>query len=213
MKNIFLEFHARAITKILISSFSSESSKILDQDPPIPVLNQIDDNACVCISFAVTLWLVTKGEIWLNPKEIFTGVWNSSNGMSFVEAFLYTIDLRPDIFENWSIRRLDINIDNMKNCIRKGYPIMIGYQVPEEVARFHESGQEVMPTIPYKPSTTEGHAVCLIGFEECTFICVNSWGTIYGKSGKYKFPTENIHLITDAYTITPRVFNAFTPTK
>lgn len=208
MKNIFLEFHARVITKITFPRKTLETTKVLDQQP-IPVLNQIDDNACVCITLAVACWIVSRGSIWINPMKMFTSIWNSYNGMSFVEAFLYLIDNHEDVFQAWSIRRMGVSIDNLKNCIQHGFPVMIGYRVPGEIQKFHESGDEIMPNITNVPTTTDGHAVVVIGFEEDYFICLNSWGVIYGRSGMFKFPITNIQLITDAYTIIPRTYNDF----
>ena len=208
MKNIFLEFHARAITKIIISQQSTKNNVNLLKIPP-PVLNQFSDNACVAISTAVALYTISNGNSWVNPREIYTNVPNSHEGMTFVDCLVYLLDNYRNIFEQFSFRRLFITTQNIKNALAQGFPIMVGYIVTPEIQTFHKSGDFIMPVVQKDQKNIEGHAVCLIGYNQNNFIALNSWGNAYGKNGTYEIPIENIHIFTDVYCFTPRNFNSF----
>ena len=208
MKNIYLEFHARVITKINFTNSFPATTDLVSF--PLPVLNQYNENACVCISTSIAIYIITASQLWLNPKKMFSAVENSSNGMSFAEAFVHLLDNHPDIFEKYSFRRLNITIENIKKSLASGFPVLIGYQVPQPIADFHVAGDEQMPTLTSFPKTNEGHAVCVIGYEPDNLICLNSWGTMYGSSGRYKFPIKNLPLITDSYCLVSRDFKRFT---
>ena len=207
MRNVYLEFHARVITKIQIKGTHPPSFSI--KTAPLPILNQYSENACVTISTCIALYLLSEGNIWINPKEIYSTLSNSTDGLSFIEVFLYLLDNYKYIFTNYSIRRMNINVSNIKTSLSLGFPLLFGYTVDKQIKDFHFSGNTHMPLIKTPGKIIEGHAVCCIGFTETHFIIVNSWGTTFGEGGVYYMPIENIHLITDVYAITPSNFSSF----
>lgn len=83
-----------------------------------------------------------------------------------------------------------ITLDDMKNCLAKGYPFVFGFTVFEsfENQQVAQTGVVDMP----KPNEKQlgGHAVCCVGYDDATqrFIVRNSWGPAWGQQGYFTMP-------------------------
>jgi len=91
-----------------------------------------------------------------------------------------------------SYARVEQKLDDLRNCIRSGFPFVFGFVVnssfqTEEVAR---TGKMPMPTDQDKP--LGGHAVCAVGFDDPkkVFIVRNSWGPGWGDHGFFYMPYD-----------------------
>eukprot|EP00437_Effrenium_voratum_P006895 CAMPEP_0181421272 /NCGR_PEP_ID=MMETSP1110-20121109/13015_1 /TAXON_ID=174948 /ORGANISM="Symbiodinium sp., Strain CCMP421" /LENGTH=306 /DNA_ID=CAMNT_0023544337 /DNA_START=42 /DNA_END=962 /DNA_ORIENTATION=- len=85
------------------------------------------------------------------------------------------------------------NVDQMKACIKHGYPFVFGFTVMTSFSGdVAKTGKMVMPQPGDK--IRGGHAVCAVGyddFQQC-FIVRNSWGAEWGDKGYFYMPYEYI---------------------
>ena len=86
------------------------------------------------------------------------------------------------------------DLDQMKHCIRNGYPFVFGFTVltsfsDEQVVK---TGKMLMPQPGDK--VRGGHAVTAVGFDDFQkcFIVRNSWGEDWGDKGYFYMPYEYI---------------------
>eukprot|EP00438_Fugacium_kawagutii_P014357 Skav227969 [mRNA] locus=scaffold5474:32072:32980:+ [translate_table: standard] len=86
--------------------------------------------------------------------------------------------------------RVAQNLDQMKQCIKNGYPFVFGFTVltsfsDEQVVK---TGKMLMP--PPGDKVRGGHAVTAVGFDDFqqVFIVRNSWGEDWGDRGYFYMP-------------------------
>jgi C1A family cysteine protease len=111
-------------------------------------------------------------------------------------------DSNAAIDENYPFTPLHKTIENLKNNLRKGFPIAFGFKVYQSFMYkppYDKQIPAVFTTMPI-PANGEkmmgGHAVVLVGFKEKekVFIVRNSWGQGWGemKNGYFYMPYEII---------------------
>jgi hypothetical protein len=95
-------------------------------------------------------------------------------------------------------------VEEMKNCLRAGYPIAMGIEVYEsfESPQVARTGQVPVPN-PEQEQLHGGHAVLCVGFDDKTehFIVRNSWGSDWGCGGDFFLPYAFFPHITDMWTM------------
>ena len=77
--------------------------------------------------------------------------------------------------------------------LRRGAPIVAGYQVNERIAQFHSDARSceahgyLLPNFAASPKAASAHAVLLVGFDDAIgcFIARNSWGAAWGVQGHF----------------------------
>lgn len=98
-----------------------------------------------------------------------------------------------------------IGLVGLKSCLAEGYPVMIGFSVPESmegaeaartgVIRYPKKGEDIIG----------GHAVMAVGYDEATkLVCFsNSWGVGWGDKGFGYLPYEffSAALASDFWTV------------
>lgn len=111
-----------------------------------------------------------------------------------------------------NIRYLSIeqNLRVIKNCIYRGYPIILGVNMYEsfESKESLDSGNIQLPDINNEKNLGF-HCILLIGYNESNkndkfFIFINSWGENVGFNGLFNIPYEYIlsyHLASDFWAI------------
>ena len=112
-------------------------------------------------------------------------------------------DSNAAIDENDPFTPLHITVNNLKNNLRKGFPIAFGLKVYQSFMYkppYEKQIPAVFTTMPI-PANGEkkvgGHAVVLVGFKEKekVFIVRNSWGKGWGDSGYFYMPYEIIEAV------------------
>ena len=87
------------------------------------------------------------------------------------------------------------NLEEIKQCIFNGFPIVFGFIVFEsfENERTLTTGEISMPNY-YTEYILGGHAIIIIGYSDETqrFILQNSWGINYGNKGYFTMPYEYV---------------------
>lgn len=88
------------------------------------------------------------------------------------------------------------SVDWIKACITLGFPVVIGFQVPQSfTTETVKTGQLNMP-LPNEPFVG-GHAVLIVGYDDTwindvgnigAFDCANSWGPNVMDAGFFKMP-------------------------
>ena len=101
-------------------------------------------------------------------------------------------------------------IINMKICshsakkvLAKGYPIIVGYQVDNNINRFHRDQKYAKRhdfTIPrIRGDPIGSHAILFVGYDDEHFIARNSWGSNWGQNGYFLWRHEDLfdEMVTD----------------
>lgn len=90
--------------------------------------------------------------------------------------------------KNYARVEQDKNVEQMKACIKHGYPFVFGFTV---LTSFQEAAKDGKMVMPQKNDQVRGgHAVCAVGyddFQQC-FIVRNSWGEEWGDKGYFYMP-------------------------
>ena len=102
--------------------------------------------------------------------------------------------------------RVRQNINELKKCLKDGYPISFGMTVYDSFMSTSVAQNGIVP-LP-KPDTEEvagGHCVTLCGYQDDkgVFIGCNSWGTQWGDKGFFYIPYNyvlNKALVSDLWT-------------
>jgi hypothetical protein len=85
------------------------------------------------------------------------------------------------------------DIPSIKAALRKGIPVVVGYQVNDQIDAFHDDVREcetygyLLPPFSKNPRSISAHCVLLIGFDDSvlSFIARNSWGKGWGVDGHF----------------------------
>ena len=180
--------------------------------PYIGVENQGAQQACVAHSFAMGLYcLKTNASLAHLPasglhrpdvmalfEPAIAASPDPSKGVSF-EAVLKELERRhgDDLQAlGWKTEMLGNDVAAAQACLQAGGPIVVGYQVNQAIARFHEDAEECMrrgytlPAFSTDPVTTSAHAVLIIGYDDRlrAFLTRNSWGLQWGVDGHFLLP-------------------------
>lgn len=110
-----------------------------------------------------------------------------------------------------SYARLD-TIDDIKNCLATGYPVIVGITVYESFETDEVAKTGIVPMPSPSEECLGGHAVSIWGFQDDKqhFIMRNSWSDGWGDKGYFYLPYDyigNSDLATDFWTI--RVLEGF----
>ncbi len=94
-------------------------------------------------------------------------------------------------------KRVDQNLEQMKQCLLEGYPFVFGFQVYESFESDTVAKTGHMPVPKEGEKLLGGHAVVAVGYNDDTqeFIIRNSWSDKWGDKGYFYMPYE---YITDA---------------
>ena len=186
--------------------------------PYPPVENQGDDVSCVAHSFAMAFFCVVKRDdrlIYPNTEEIFKVALdvspNKKKGVSFPAIAKGLRERYQDLLQEASFASLPNDAFVVRNVIRKGYPIIAGYQVDRRIDKFHKNASVCEKSGYLLPplqdlSSKSAHAVLIVGYD-CSvnaFIARNSWGTKWGVDGHFLIPfyvLENEDHFTDLWTL------------
>lgn len=92
-------------------------------------------------------------------------------------------------FRGGTYRSLD-DIEQWKECLRAGYPIMIAMEVFDSFEYFTTARTGICPMPLADEKMVGGHAVLVIGYDEKNqwFIVRNSWGADWGQNGNFMMP-------------------------
>lgn len=93
----------------------------------------------------------------------------------------------------WRVVALQNSVSQCKQRLRVGAPIVAGYQVNREIAKFHTNAKTcedhgfLLPCFASRPNAESAHAVMILGFDDAIgcFIARNSWGDAWGISGHF----------------------------
>jgi len=100
---------------------------------------------------------------------------------------------------------VNIAINDVKQALAQGYPIVIGMQVFDamEGQQVAETGNVPMPTNPN--DSLGGHCVLVVGYDDVNqhLIVRNSWGPSWGMSGYFTLPYGYVsyELMTDFWVV------------
>ena len=108
---------------------------------------------------------------------------------------------------NVEYKRVVHNLNQMKQCLINGYPIVFGMSVYQSFESAEVAKTGIVP-VPKKDETClGGHAILAVGFDDIKqiFIVRNSWGKDWGDSGYCYIPYEymvNPEYVNDLWTVT-----------
>jgi C1A family cysteine protease len=91
-------------------------------------------------------------------------------------------------------KRVEQNLDQLKQCILSGFPFVFGFEVYESFMTDAVAKTGQMPIPQPTEQLKGGHAVMAVGFDDINkqFIVQNSWGTKWGDKGYFYMPYEYI---------------------
>jgi len=102
-------------------------------------------------------------------------------------------------------RRVEVNLEAMKNCLAEGFPFIFGLQL---FGSFQKAGSEGLVPMPDVENDQHdgGHAMLCVGYSEPdqVFIVRNSWGRDWGEYGYCYIPYDYMtdpELNTDCWTL------------
>ena len=103
-------------------------------------------------------------------------------------------------------KRVDATLEQLKQCLIEGFPIVFGFHVYESFKQTEQTGITPIPKDGEK--LKGGHAICAVGFleDKQVFLCRNSWGSDWNKQmqGYFYMPYEyiiNPKLAGDFWTV------------
>jgi C1A family cysteine protease len=103
---------------------------------------------------------------------------NQPSANSYTDAALYKIGAYHRVPD----------ADTVISCLVSGYPVLLGFTVYES---FEDIGSDGLMPMPGKnEQIIGGHATVIIGYYSAQklFLVQNSWGTSFGKNGKFLMP-------------------------
>jgi hypothetical protein len=177
--------------------------------PYLDPRNQGSDVSCVAEAFAAALYclkaqqglvLLPSSEL-LYPRveELYSAALQRSEfprrGTSFTGVLRELLELHGEDLRRLDLRplRLQNDVEAVREALRSLRPVVAGYQVNEEIERFHGEPDAcrrygyVLPSFSRSPWATGGHAVLLVGYEDAVqcMIARNSWGPHWGVDGHF----------------------------
>ena len=180
--------------------------------PYPPPENQGQSVTCVAHSFAMALYCAermhfnTKKNVadidYPELESIFTTALRDSpdkkRGVSFdsIAAGLHSkydqrlSDLRAEY------QMISNSTKEARAILKRGLPIIVGYQVDAEIDRFHKNAYicrsygYMLPRFGRNAISITGHAVLVLGYDFSVqaFIARNSWGKDWGVDGHFLIP-------------------------
>jgi C1A family cysteine protease len=102
-------------------------------------------------------------------------------------------------------RRVEVDLQSMKNCLAEGFPFIFGLQL---FGSFQKAGPDGLVPMPDLENETHdgGHAMLCVGYSDAdeVFIVRNSWGIEWGEDGycyiPYAYMTDG-EMNTDCWTL------------
>lgn len=180
--------------------------------PYLPVENQGSALTCVAHSFAMALFCdalqqgtVDYPQLELVFAEAMRKSPDPSRGVSFAAVASAMGSARFQQLPNSAAR--------VRRALRAGQAVVAGYQVNDEIDRFHRSVEQceahnyVLPRFRKWHRSKSGHAVLLVGydFRAQAFVARNSWGEAWGVHGHFLIPfqtVEDLAAVTDLWAVT-----------
>ena len=189
---------------------------------PYPfVADQGDSVSCVAHAFATALYCsrCLHNDVLCNPYprigDLFARALRETSepsmGLSFASVERV---LREEAAElGCSSRSLPNDAATLREVLRQGSAVVLGYQVNEAIDRFHRSASVcrqagfLMPSFRERPHAVSSHAVLIVGYDLTSrcFIVRNSWGSQWGVDGHCwlrfqdvedsRFATDLAHLV------------------
>jgi len=184
--------------------------------PYLETEDQGAEQACVAHSFAMGLYcLKAQASLLTLPQS---GLHRPSVASLFEPALRASPDPRRGVsFEavmrgleaqhgrdlealGWRLESLGNDVARARTCLQQGGPVVVGYQVNAQIARFHEDVAEcrrhgyVLPAFARDPTAASAHAVLLIGYDDRlrAFLARNSWGPRWGVDGHFLVPYAQV---------------------
>lgn len=175
--------------------------------PYPPVENQGSDVSCVAHAFSMLVYclkntrsridLPHSGRVYPDMDGIFANALEDSHdrkrGVSFG-----SVKKHMTAHHSEDLTRLGYELVTLPNSpavlcqhLEARLPVVAGYQVDEEIEKFHRSHEHcrahsfVLPRLHGPPRS--GHAVLVVGYDKnlSCFIVRNSWGAAWGVDGHF----------------------------
>lgn len=177
--------------------------------PYARVVNQGEAQSCVAHSFSMGLYcLKARANLSRFPvsllhdaslERIFSEALHvspdRSRGTSFEAVIESAMRTHSADLESlgWRVVALKNSVAQCKQRLRLGAPVVAGYQVNDNIARFHgdpeacEAHGYLLPPFSAAPRAASAHAVLILGFDDAVgcFIARNSWGETWGVGGHF----------------------------
>ena len=189
--------------------------------PYPPAEHQGSSVSCVCHAFALALYCIScesNNQVYPSMDQIFLEALRASpdknKGVAFDQVASGAARVYNDVLlaSGKRIKQLSNDSFAVREALRSGSPVIIGYQVDEKIDRFHKDieicrnqGYLLPHFDPYAPYVT-GHAVVILGYDftVLSFIARNSWGLSWGVDGHFLIPYARIddrQAVTDIWSI------------
>ena len=177
--------------------------------PYAPVSNQGDAQSCVAHSVSMAFnCLKSNANLFNFPRSrlaeasaerMFSHAISvspdRSRGTSFEAVVESALQVHGEDLNllGWRVVALQNSAAQCKQRLRRGAPIVAGYQVNERIAQFHSDARSceahgyLLPNFAASPKAASAHAVLLVGFDVAIgcFIARNSWGAAWGVQGHF----------------------------
>ena len=191
--------------------------------PYPPPENQGHAATCVAHSFAMALYCVerkfsTRPPEYPELEDIFLAALEESpdpaRGVSFGAIARGVEKVYGSRMKRYgaAYRRLPNSAATVRAALRRGSPVIAGYQVNEDIEAFHRDARAcerlgfLLPLFASDSASISGHAVLLLGydFRVQALIARNSWGKHWGVDGHFLVPFEALEdeaFFTDLWTL------------
>lgn len=196
---------------------------------PYPAaIDQGDNVSCVVQAVSMALYcskvahgldtLPASGHAYLQTEQLYARALQLSDdprqGTSFDDVLNETLRMYADDLRALGCRPrfLKNRVEDVRDALRRGHPVVAGYQVNKEIDAFHESRREcenfgfMLPAFSRDPRSTSAHCVLIVGFDDSvlSFIARNSWGRHWGVDGHFLIryrDLEDKSFFTDLMTL------------
>jgi hypothetical protein len=195
--------------------------------PYLQVTDQKDEQACVAVSFAASVFCAkinrnvlyfedgTKEVDWRRIFDLaIKNSWSPSRGTSFGSVSLaiksvYSIDITKHGIEFVYLKN---DVESVKAHLRRGNAVVCGYTVTPSIDDFHKKAHVtrsygyMLPHAPRSEGHISGHCVLIVGYDDDlgAVIARNTWGASWGVDGHFliRYVTiTDVRLVTDLVAV------------
>lgn len=192
--------------------------------PYAPVPDQGDSLSCVAQAFTAALYcaqvsaepkhpLASTGGWYPDADELYTFALaespDRSRGVSFGSVIAHVRSVYGKALDRLGahITELPNDAEAVRASLRRGAPVVAGYQVNAAIDAFHNSASTresyglLLPAYWKAPQPLSAHAVLIIGYDDGVgcFIARNSWGPDWGAEGHFLIRYRDVQ-DEDAFT-------------
>jgi hypothetical protein len=175
--------------------------------PYIQVTDQKDEQACVAVSFAASVFCAKinrnvlffeDGTREIDWRKIFDlairNSWSPSRGTSFGSVSQAIKNIYSSDMVTHGIEFVDLknDVEGLKAHLRRGNAVVCGYTVTPTIDDFHKKAHVTraygyMLPHPQDEGHVSGHCVLLVGYDDDlgAVIARNTWGASWGVDGHF----------------------------